>query len=125
MVLITNVCTAPIQITHYLHSELDTLQTAFCNNGYSWKEIPHTQHPPQQTTPPRKHHMITASMPSIQNAFNCMCRVLLRHNLKMVGLPYRKIYRLLCHVKHDLCLNLPGIYSIPCECCEMYIGQTG
>jgi hypothetical protein len=109
MVLITNVPTAPIQITHYLQGEPDTLQTTFCNNGYSSKEIPHALHPPQQTTSLRKHHTIIASMPSIQNTFNCICRVLLRRNLKMVGLPYKKIYRLYCHVKHNLCLNLSGI----------------
>ena len=35
------------------------------------------------------------------------------------------MHRLLCHVKQDLCLNLPGIYSTPCEWNNVYNGPTG
>jgi hypothetical protein len=28
-------------------------------------------------------------------------------------------------VKDDLGLKTPGVYSVPCECSQVYIGQTG
>jgi hypothetical protein len=50
--------------------------------------------------------------------------VLARHNIKSVGLPPRKISVFLWPVKDDLGLRTPGVYSIPCECSQVYIGQT-
>lgn len=58
MVLITNLQTATIQIIHYLHDELHTLQTTTCRSGHRSKEIPHALHPPQQTIPLQKHHVL-------------------------------------------------------------------
>jgi hypothetical protein len=51
--------------------------------------------------------------------------MLSRHNIKSVGLPPRKIANFLRPVKDDLGLKTPGVYSIPCECGQVYIGQTG
>jgi hypothetical protein len=51
--------------------------------------------------------------------------MLSRHNIKSVGLPPRKIATFLRPVKDDLGLKTPGVYSIPCECGQVYIGQTG
>jgi hypothetical protein len=51
--------------------------------------------------------------------------MLSRHNIKPVGLPLRKIASFLQPVKDDLGLKTPGAYSIPCECGQVYIGQTG
>jgi hypothetical protein len=51
--------------------------------------------------------------------------MLSRHNIKSVGLPPRKIASFLRPVKDDLGLKTPGVYSIPCECGQDYIGQTG
>jgi hypothetical protein len=48
-----------------------------------------------------------------------------RHNIESVGLPPRKISIFLRPVKDDLGLRTPGIYSISCECGQVYIGQTG
>jgi hypothetical protein len=51
--------------------------------------------------------------------------VLVRHNIKSVGLPYMKLS---CHfrpVKEHLGLRTPGVYRIPCECGRVYIWQTG
>jgi hypothetical protein len=36
-----------------------------------------------------------------------------------------KISRFLLPVKDDLGLRNPSVYSIPCECGQVYIGQTG
>jgi hypothetical protein len=42
-----------------------------------------------------------------------------------VGLPPKKIPSFLQPVKDDLELMTPGVYSAPCECSQVYIGQTG
>jgi hypothetical protein len=51
--------------------------------------------------------------------------MLAKHNIKCVDLLHRKITSLLHLVKDDLGLRNPGVYSIPCQCGQMYIGQTG
>jgi len=35
------------------------------------------------------------------------------------------IFSYLPPVKDALGLSTPGVYSIPCECCRVYIGQRG
>jgi hypothetical protein len=57
--------------------------------------------------------------------FNRISRVLAQHDIKSVGLPPRKISSFLRPVKDDLGLRTPGVYSTPCECGQVYIGQTG
>jgi hypothetical protein len=47
-----------------------------------------------------------------------------KHNIKSVALPPRKIFSHLPPVKDALGLRTPGIYSIPCECGRVYIGQS-
>jgi hypothetical protein len=54
-----------------------------------------------------------------------LSRMLAKHKIKSVGLPSRKISSFLRPVKDDLGLRTPGVYSIPCECGWVYIGQTG
>jgi hypothetical protein len=61
----------------------------------------------------------------VGTAFNRLSRVLARHNIKSVGLPYIKLSSLLRPVKDHLGLRTPGVYRIPCECASVYIGQTG
>jgi predicted GIY-YIG superfamily endonuclease len=51
--------------------------------------------------------------------------LLFRHNIKSVGQPPKKIPGFLWPVKDDLGLKTPGVYSVPCECGQVYIGQTG
>jgi hypothetical protein len=51
--------------------------------------------------------------------------MLSRHNIKSVGFPSRKIASFLRPVKDDLGLKTPGMYSILCECGQVYTGQTG
>jgi hypothetical protein len=41
------------------------------------------------------------------------------------GLPPGKIPDSLWSDKYDLGLKTPGVYSIPCECGQVYTGQTG
>jgi hypothetical protein len=66
-----------------------------------------------------------AFLPLVHTTFNHISRVLPKHNIKTVGLPPRKLSSFLRPVKDHLALKTPGVYSIPCECEKMYIGQTG
>jgi hypothetical protein len=51
--------------------------------------------------------------------------VLAKHIIKTVALLPRKIYSYLPPVKDALGLKMPVVYSIPCECGKVYIGQSG
>jgi hypothetical protein len=50
--------------------------------------------------------------------------LLTKHNIKSVVLPPRKTFNYLPLVKDALELRTPGIYSVPCECGRVYIGQS-
>jgi hypothetical protein len=50
--------------------------------------------------------------------------VLLKHNIKAVGLLPRKLSSFLLPGKDDLALRMPGVYSILCKHGKVYIGQT-
>jgi hypothetical protein len=47
------------------------------------------------------------------------------NNIKSVALPHRKKASYLPPFKEATGLRTPGIYSIPCECGSVYIGQSG
>jgi len=67
----------------------------------------------------------TAYIPYTQTTFGRLRRMLAKHKIKSVTLPPRKILSHLPPVKDALGLRTPGIYSIPCECGRVYIGQRG
>ena len=48
-----------------------------------------------------------------------------RYNIKCVVIPPTKVSGFLPHTKDYLGLRTPGIYSIPSECGNIYIDQTG
>jgi hypothetical protein len=48
---------------------------------------------------------------------------MLAKHIKHAALPPRKIYNYLPTVKDALGLRMAGVYSIPCECGKLYIGQ--
>jgi hypothetical protein len=50
--------------------------------------------------------------------------MLAKRNIKSVALPPRKIVSYLPPVKDSLGLKTPVVYSIPCECGRVYIGQS-
>jgi hypothetical protein len=47
------------------------------------------------------------------------------HNIKFVGLPPRKISSFLYSRKDNLGLRMLGVYSICCECSQVYTRQAG
>jgi hypothetical protein len=66
-----------------------------------------------------------ALLPYIHITLNRLNRLLGRHNIKCTAVPPTKISGLLPKTKDDLGLRTPGIYSVPCECGKVYVGQTG
>jgi hypothetical protein len=66
-----------------------------------------------------------AFLPFVGTTFNRISRVLSKHNIKTVVLPPRKLSSLLQPTKDDLALKMPGVYSIPGECGEVYIDKLG
>ena len=67
----------------------------------------------------------TAYLPYTQTTFGRLSRMLAKHNIKSVALPHRKIASYLPPFKEAIGLRTPGIYSIPCECVSVYVGQSG
>jgi len=66
----------------------------------------------------------TAYTPYTQKTFGRLSRMLAKHNIKSVALPPRKISTYFPPVKDALGLRTLGVYSIPCECGEVHIGQS-
>jgi len=56
----------------------------------------------------------------LSRPYGRLSRMLAKHKIKS-----RKIFSYLPPVKDALGLRTPGIYSIPCECGRVYIGQSG
>jgi hypothetical protein len=50
--------------------------------------------------------------------------MLAKHKIKRVSLPPRESYSYLSPTKDALELRTMGVYSIPCECDQVYIGQS-
>ena len=67
----------------------------------------------------------TAYIPYTATTYGQLSRMLAKHNIKSIALPPRKIASYLPQVKDAVGLKTPGIYSIPCECGRVYIGQSG
>jgi hypothetical protein len=101
------------------------VKTTFKNNGYSRKQIQRALNPEVKTFKLKDNPTSFALLPYVQTTYGHLSRMLAKLNIKSVGLPPRKISSFLRPVKDDLGLRTPGVYSIPCECGRVYIGQTG
>jgi hypothetical protein len=67
----------------------------------------------------------TAHIPYTQTTYGHLSRMLGKRNIKSVALPPRKVFNYFSPVKDALGLRTLGVYSIPCECGRVYIGQSG
>jgi hypothetical protein len=61
----------------------------------------------------------------MQATYGRLSRMLTKLNVKCNPLPPKKISNYLPPVKDAVGLKIPGIYSIPCECRKVYMGQSG
>jgi hypothetical protein len=97
----------------------------FRQNSYTEWQIHRALNPPLGVGHTDGKPDSVAFLSCVRSIFNCISRVLARHNIKSVGLSPRKISSFLQPDKDDLGLRTPGVYSIPCKCGQVYIGQTG
>jgi hypothetical protein len=63
----------------------------------------------------------TAYISYMQTTYRRLSRLLTKHNIKCIPHPPKKISFYLPPI---MGLRTPGIYSIPCECGKVYIGQS-
>jgi hypothetical protein len=77
-----------------------------------------------RTSKPKDKPTSVALLPYVQTTYGRFSRMLAKHNIKSVGLLLRKISSFLRPLKDNQGLRTPGVYSIPCDCGEVYIGQT-
>jgi len=111
-----------------LQQELDFLTSVFKMNGYSPQQIDRAMEQTRPTSPATNKEdkpVSTAYLPYTQTTYGRLSRMLAKHNIKSVTLPHRKISSYLPPFKEAIGLRTPGIYSIPCECGIVYIGQSG
>jgi len=108
-----------------LPQELEFLTTVFKENGYSPQQIRRAMEPVTRTAKIDVKPASTAYIPYTQTTIGRLSGMLAKHNIKSVALPPRKIFSHLPPVKDALGLRTQGIYSIPCECGRVYIGQSG
>jgi hypothetical protein len=101
------------------------LRGAFRSNRYDERQIVRALNPPTRAPPPCEDYTSVAFLPFVDITFNYMSKVLSKLNIKMVGLPPRKLSSFLGPIKDHLALKTPGVYSIPCECRTVYVRQTG
>jgi hypothetical protein len=108
-----------------LPQELNFLTSVFKMNGYSPQQIQRAMKPTVPATKKEDKPTSTVYLPHTQTTFGRLSRMLAKHNINSVALPHRKIANYLPPFKEAIGLRTPGIYSIPCECGSVYIGQSG
>jgi hypothetical protein len=108
-----------------LHSELHILRDTFRQNGYKRQADPTGSHSTGRVASVPERPVSVTFLPYVSTTFNCIIRMLSRHNIKSVGLPPRNIPSFHRHVKDDLGLNTLGVYSVFGKCGQIYIEQTG
>jgi hypothetical protein len=106
-----------------LHMKLDFLRTTFRQNSYRETQIRRGLNPPERIAPPPERPAPVAFLPYVSTTVNHISRPPNKH-IKSVGLS-PKSPSFLRSVKDDSGLNTPAVYSVPCECGHVYIGQTG
>jgi len=111
-----------------LQQELDFLTSVFKMNGYSPQQINRAMEQTRPTSPATNKEdkpVSTAYLPYAQTIYGRLSRMLAKHNIKSVALPHRTISSYLPPFKEAIGRRTPGIYSTPCECGIVYIGQSG
>ena len=108
----------------FLTQELEFITDIFKDNGYSPQQVRWALKPAIRTA---KTNERPTSIEFIPYTLKTQCRFsrMLDKHIRSVALPPRKIYSYLPPVKFALGLRTSGVYSMPCECDQVYIGQSG
>ncbi|XP_071441632.1 uncharacterized protein [Hetaerina americana] len=112
-----------------LPAELGHLKKTFRENGFSPREISMALKrafgEKRERREEERKPLANAFLPYISTVSGKISRILRNHNIRTVHLPPKKLRQVLVRAKDPAGLKLPGVYSIPCECGEEYIGETG
>jgi hypothetical protein len=104
---------------------MEFLTTVFKNKAYSTQQISRAMKPPTKTAKSKDKPNLRAYIPYTQTTYGRLSRMMAKYNIKSIQLPPKKFSNYLPPVKDAVGLKTPGIYSIPCECEKVYIGQSG
>jgi len=74
---------------------------------------------------PKEKPTSIALFPYDQTSYSWLSRILAKHSIKCVDLPPRQISILLSPVKDNVELKTQVVYSLPCDCGQVYIRQNG
>jgi hypothetical protein len=77
----------------------------FKQNGCNDRQIHYVLYPPSREYTSREEPTLVAFLHFMAPIFNCISRVLMRHNVKTVGLSSRKVICFLQLIKDDLGLE--------------------
>jgi hypothetical protein len=109
--------------------EIRRLKKTFAQNGYSKQQInvalKRTLRPKISTPREDADPVAKAVLPYVSTVSGKISRILRRFNIATIHRPAIKLRQLLVHPKDPVGLKTPGIYSVPCECGKIYIGETG
>jgi hypothetical protein len=108
-----------------LRGKIQHLKDVFLRNGYSKKGIRRALHPKQKPQAKEEKPTGVPVLPYQQAIINKINTLLAKYNIKTIHVQRKKNIRMFRPVKDDLGLKDPGLYRIPCECGEVYVGQTG
>ncbi|XP_046399906.1 uncharacterized protein LOC124166418 [Ischnura elegans] len=113
-----------------LPSELAHLKKTFAQNGYNAHQI--SMALKRTSEPGDKRHIedkekpvARACLPYVSSVSGKISRILRRHNIETIHKPPMKLKEQLVRAKDPAGLKIPGVYRVPCECGEAYIGETG
>ena len=104
--------------------EMEFLETTCRENGHRLKQVLMCPQPGGYNAKTKRQAHLSCSSSICPDDLQPPHQMLAKHSIKSVGLLPRKISSLLLPVKDDLGLRTPRVYSLLCECGQVYIGQT-
>ena len=119
-----------------LPQEINHLRTTFQRNGYGKKEIVmalkrtfQDQRVTEEFLAPEDRDkakpIAKAALPYVSTISGKLSRILRKRNIETIHKPPEKLRSQLVKIKDRMGLKTSGVYHIPCECGDSYIGETG
>lgn len=110
-----------------LHEELATLKEVLISNGFTSRNIERAiqKNNNKSVTREKKEYKSTVFLPYIQGCTDKVGRVLEKKGVRTIYKAVNKISQNFPKYNKPSPLETPGIYSIPCSCGKVYIGETG
>ncbi|XP_046388240.1 uncharacterized protein LOC124157496 [Ischnura elegans] len=114
--------------TENLKWEIEHLRTTFRSNGFTEGDIKMalkgSLKKKGEAEKPKVKPTARACLPYVSTISNKIARILRRHNVETIHKPPGKLKALLGTTKDKLGLKTSGVYHIPCDCGQVYIGET-